>query len=105
MFKRFRRLLVESYIGAIALGIVLADAIRAFTDIFVAPISGWAVETRLQRALPNAPRGLQLNLSLPYLEECVLLILVWYLLLLWLYSKPLDTSTLAESPAESSQGT
>lgn len=96
MFKRLKRLLVTSYVGAIALGILLAEAIRAFTDIFTVPAFTWAT---YRTVLPNSivNRGSPLEQSLPYVGQFILLILVDYLLLLWLYAEPIDSMTTSAS--------
>lgn len=91
MLKRVRRLLVESYIGAIALGILLADAILEFVNIFVAPVAGWFSQNEYGAILGRVPsRAFPYYAALPPLERFIILLLVWYLLLLLLYATPVD---------------
>lgn len=102
MFKRLKRLLVQSYIGAIALGILLADAIVAFTNIFVAPLVVWTVDSGfggISRG-SRSSRGLPLEQSLAPLARFFVLILIWYFLLRWLYSEPLEGSAEAQPSKE-----
>lgn len=105
MFKRVKLLLVESYIGSIALGILLADAVLEFSDIFVTPLANWVARRNFQSVLPNSStaRMSPLRSALPHFESFVVLILVWYLLLLWLYSKPQDNAAPAGQAPKTSQ--
>ena len=41
MLERLKRALVESFVGAIALGYLLAQGILHFVNIFASPIAGW----------------------------------------------------------------
>ena len=44
MLNRIKRALVESFVGAIALGYVLAQTIMHFVNIFASPIAGWVAQ-------------------------------------------------------------
>jgi hypothetical protein len=41
MFERLKQSVVESYVGAIALGWLLAQSLVHFANIFTAPVAGW----------------------------------------------------------------
>ncbi|HEV2489831.1 MAG TPA: hypothetical protein VGT03_08485 [Candidatus Acidoferrales bacterium] len=100
MFERLKRTLVESYVGAIALGYLLAQVILHFVEIFAYPVAVWVsrnyYQSIIQRTTPSA--GLSFQDALPELERFVVLLLVWYLLLRWLYLKPLKKETSVPPP-------
>jgi hypothetical protein len=89
MLDRLKRTLVESYVGAIALGWLLATAVLDFVSIFTAPIQVW-VSGNEYRALShnNGPVGLHLQDALPAIVKTFLVLLIWYFLFRWLYLKP-----------------
>jgi hypothetical protein len=90
VFERLRRTLVESLIGAIALGYLLALDIGYFVNIFVAPVAAWAARKDYQGLMlhTQAPAGFPFRDALPELASFLLLLLVWYLLFRWLYFEP-----------------
>jgi hypothetical protein len=95
MFDRLRQALVESYVGAVALGYLFAEAILHFVNIFASPVAGWI--TRKQYgdfvSRTTAPTGISPQDALPELVRFLLLLLVWYVLMRWLYFKALDKET------------
>lgn len=86
MFKRIKRALVDSYIGAIGLGYLLAQVMLHFISIFSAPVTGWIVQNQSAQ-FTNRPisTSLPLQYALPRLIDFVLLLCLWYILLRWLY--------------------
>jgi len=102
MFKRLKRALVESLIGAIALGWLLADAITHFVGIFTSPVAEWAVRRSYAELGAQTPRpsGIGLKYALPDLITFIALLLIWYVLLRWLYFKPPDGQTAKQAPEE-----
>jgi hypothetical protein len=86
---------VESFVGAIALGYLLAQAILDFVNIFASPVVGWISRkwywglTQHASALP----GFSLQDALPDAVRFFVLLLVWFVLLRWLYFKPLKKET------------
>src|SRR6185437_5096899 len=50
MFERLKRTLVESYVGAIALGYLLAQVILHFVEIFASPVAVWVRETIISQS-------------------------------------------------------
>ena len=95
MLNRLKRALVESFVGAIALGYVLAQTIIHFVNIFASPVAAWIAMDEYRRLMPAslAPQGptstgLPYRNALPELVSFLLLLLVWYVLLRWLYWEP-----------------
>lgn len=100
MFERLKRTLVESYVGAIALGYLLAQVILHFVEIFASPVAAWVERNYYQSIIPRTTpsAGSSFQDALPELERFLVLLLVWYLLLRWLYFKPFKKETCAPSP-------
>jgi len=100
MFDRLRRSLVESFVGALALGWLFAWAILDFVSIFSAPVTNWVSRDELRQAkfagLDTIPATLLLKDALPYVVSSFALFLIGYLLLRWLYFKPLPESATSE---------
>ncbi|MGH9570247.1 MAG: hypothetical protein ACRD4F_11430 [Candidatus Angelobacter sp.] len=92
MFKQLKGVLVTSYVGAIALGWLFAQAIGHFASIFSAPISGWLMRREYRGLLgqANNMRSFSFQDALPELVKTLSLLLVGYFLLRWLYFTPLD---------------
>jgi hypothetical protein len=103
MFDRMKRALVESFVGAIALGYLLAQCILHFVGIFASPISGWVSRNNYRPIIPSGAglAGFSLKDALPDLSRFVVLFLVWYLLVRWLYFTPPKTD--ASQPAPNSE--
>jgi hypothetical protein len=100
MLNRLKRVLVKSFIGAIALGYLFAEAILYFVNIFTAPITAWITQKLYVGLLVSpstASRGLPLQAALPQALGFLVLLLVWYGLLRWLYFTPLVEETVANS--------
>jgi hypothetical protein len=100
MFERLRRVLVESFVGAIALGYLLAECILYFMNIFGSPVSAWVSRNLYQDLMPtaHASGGSSFQLALPELVRFLVLAVVWYGLLRWLYFKPLNIETTEPAP-------
>jgi hypothetical protein len=87
MFKRLKAALVESFVGAIALGWIFSQGILHFAFAFIAPVAGWA-QRKQYRGLAStmgAPVGFTFQDSLPDFLRCIALLLVGYFMLRWLY--------------------
>lgn len=87
MFERFRSVLVSSFVGAIALGWVFAQAILHFAYIFSAPVAGWLTRREYHGVVDRVYGGFSLHDALPELAKSVSLLVVGYVLLRWLYYK------------------
>lgn len=94
MFERLKRALVESFVGAIALGWLFAQGILHFAFVFTAPLAGW-ISRHEYFALVAAktPPGFWLRDSFLELARSSSLLLLGYVLLRWLYFKPLEKGT------------
>src|SRR5579859_1107965 len=100
MFERLKGALVESFVGAMALGYLLAQCILQFVGIFASPISGWVSRNNYRAVIPGgaALAGFSLKDALPDLSRFVVLFLVWYLLVRWLYFTPPKTAASQPAP-------
>src|ERR1700680_5055859 len=78
MFERLRQGVVESYVGAIALGRQSAQSPVHFANTFTASV---------RPDLTTLPPGFSLQAAVPELIRSVSLPLVWYILPRWLYCK------------------
>lgn len=93
MFEQFRSVLVSSFVGAIALGWVFAQAILHFAYIFSAPVAGWLTRREYHGVVGRAYTGFSLHDALPELAKSVSLLVVGYVLLRWLYYKSSQSQT------------
>jgi len=100
MLDRLKRVLVESFVGAIALGYVFAQGLLHFAWIFSAPVAAYLTRREYRGIMERtaAPTGFSLQDALPELARCCALLLVGYVLLRWLYFKPLGEE--APDPAQ-----
>lgn len=100
MLERVKRAVVESYIGAIALGYLLAEVIFAFANIVSSPLSNWIERRDYQYLLQSVAPVSKLHFqdALPPLIRCAVYLTVWYQLLRWLYMTPSRDEKSAPSP-------
>lgn len=105
MFDRLKKSLVESYVGAIALGWLFAQSVVHFAYIFSAPLTTWIMRDEFRGYADHVSSsvGLSLKQGLLELARFVSLFLVWYVLQRWLYFKPLKVaaSDLTQNPPQS----
>jgi hypothetical protein len=103
MLGRMKKALVTSFVGAIALGWLFAQGILHFANIFSAPVAGWLTRRQYRGLMEHANTATAFSLqdALPELVKSFVLLLVGYLLLRWLYFKPLERET-TESGSEQS---
>lgn len=85
--SKLKRALVESHIGAIALGYLLAEAVLYFIGIFSSPVATWLADKRSATIMNRPPVStpLLLQSSLPQFMNFLVLVILWYILLRWLY--------------------
>ena len=87
-----KRALIESYVGAIALGYLLAEVILHFVRIFTEPAAAWVAQN--EQIIPGIQTSVSpLKYAVPQILGFVVLLAVWYALLRWLYLKPSDNSS------------
>ena len=102
MFERLKNALVNSYVGAIALGWVFAQGILHFAYMFSAPVAGWLTRREYHGMTDrDISTSFSLQDALPELIRSFSLVLVAYLLLRWLYYKPLAAETTERHAVES----
>ena len=100
MIDRLKRVLVESFIGAIALGYMLAETVFSLVRVFSSPAAAWS-SRNLYRGLVT---GLTTSSASPLQTAVspaiafVLLLVIWYLLLRWLYFTPVEKEESALNP-------
>jgi hypothetical protein len=107
MFKRLRKALVTSFVGAVALGWVFAQGILHFAYAFSAPLAEWVRRREYQRftncTTTTTPTGIFFHDALLELVRSLSLLLFGYFLLRWLYFKPLEQETTESGSEQSSQ--
>ena len=89
MLRRLRTVLVKSFVGAIALGWIFAQAILHFGYTIVAPLGDWLNRRLCCSTEEAAAAKFNFLAAVPDLLRFVSLLVVGYLLLRWLYFKPL----------------
>ena len=98
MLKRLKRSLVESYVGAIALGWIFAQSIFYFAGALLAPFTAWISRNEYQRVAGefSKSQGPLLQDALTSLARSFALLLLGYLLLRWLYFKPIQEESIGD---------
>ncbi|HXT85507.1 MAG TPA: hypothetical protein VN745_00660 [Verrucomicrobiae bacterium] len=95
MFKQLKSILVESYVGAIALGYLLAESVLYLVSLVAAPVTAWATEERYRTTMSRQMSWA--DLAGPDLIETlvkfILLLLFWFILIRWLYFRRPDEPT------------
>jgi hypothetical protein len=87
MFRRLKTALVDSFVGAIAAGYLLAEALENIGYAFAAPFSHWMSERALQLASYSTAERPSLSLSagLTSLLLGSIYLLISLVLVRWLY--------------------
>ncbi|HXY10215.1 MAG TPA: hypothetical protein VEI52_20400 [Terriglobales bacterium] len=100
-----KQALVESYVGAIALGYAFAQGILHFVNIFASPFAGWISRKEYGGLVPRttALPGFTLQDALPEAVRFFFLVLVWLVLMRWLYLKPLKEDVSEQAPDSEAQ--
>ncbi|HEY2456272.1 MAG TPA: hypothetical protein VGI13_03135 [Candidatus Acidoferrum sp.] len=90
MIERLKQALVDSYVGAIALGYALAQCIFHFVNIFATPIAGWITRKEYKDVIAHDTPlvGFTFADALPEVVRFGLLLMAWYFLVRWLYFTP-----------------
>lgn len=97
MLDRLKSALVDSYVGTVALGYMLAQCVLHFANVFANPIAGWITRGEYKDIATRygAPIvGFTFRDGLPELVRFVFLLAVWFVLLRWLYLTPLKRDVL-----------
>jgi predicted Kef-type K+ transport protein len=101
MLERLKGALVETYVGAIALGWLLAQDIMYFVGIFSTPVAGWVSQNtyrEITQKTTTGSAGFPFQVALPELVRTVLLLLIWYALFHWLYLNPFKLQSAEPAP-------
>ncbi len=86
MLERVKTALVDSFVGAIAIGLLLSEGISQIVRVAVNPITVWLQERQYPGNYPvGAPRIASIESMLSQLLMSVFLLLIAYGLLRWLY--------------------
>jgi hypothetical protein len=95
MLERLKKVLVSSFVGAITLGWLFAHGVLHFAYVFSAPVASWLTRREYHGMTDRANISMSFSLqdALPELGRSFSLLLVAYLLLRWLYYKPLPSET------------
>ena len=89
MFEKLRNTLVSSYVGAIGIGWILADAALRIAYGFSAPVTQWIARHEYRELANNAwPNQILLRDAVPDLVRALGLLIMGYFLLRWLYMRP-----------------
>lgn len=100
MLKRWKRTLVETYVGAIALGYLFAEAVLRLANIFAWPLADWTTHKEVPEFMHGASaRALLLRDVLTQSVAFLLLFLLWYVLFRWLYLKPSEKNEPEPTPS------
>lgn len=102
MFKKLKMTLVNSFVGALALGWLFAQAILHFAYVFSAPVASWLTRREYQRMTDHPVATFSLQDAIPELIKSTSMLLIGYFLLRWLYYKPLESEA-SESGQEQKQ--
>lgn len=100
MLSRLKRCIVGSFVGAIALGWLLANVILDFVNIFATPVASWVQRGEFHgfSERTQIPTGFMVRDALPAAERFILLAVIWYGLFRWLYMSPQDNKGKEEMP-------
>ena len=82
-----KELLVDSFVGAIALGLLLSNAIVRLANGLTMPVTNWLVRTQFQGFTNPPPQPFSLREGGPELIRAFVLFVIWCALLYSLYFK------------------
>jgi hypothetical protein len=86
MLERVKTALVDSFVGAILIGLLLSQGISQIVRVAVNPITVWLQQRQYSENYPvGSPRAVPIETMLPQLLMSVLMLLIAYGLLRWLY--------------------
>jgi hypothetical protein len=104
MLDRLKTALVDSFAGAIALGLLFAGGIQSIASIFSEPVTRWILERIQQQQYaryPNpyaSPPPFPFEMAIPHLFTALFLLGASYVLLRWLYFPPEEKQDLDLAP-------
>jgi hypothetical protein len=100
MLDRLKSALVDSYVGAVALGYMLAQCVLHLANVFANPVAGWITRGEYKDVVTYGTSmvGFTFRDGLPELVRFVLLLAAWFVLVRWLYLTPLKRDALVSTP-------
>jgi hypothetical protein len=109
MLDRFKTALVDSFAGAIVLGILVAEGIQRVAYIFSEPVIRWLLQRFQEQQISRNsvvyqfPPRFPFEMAIPELFTALFLLGASYVLLRWLYFPPAEKQDQEETP-EPEQG-
>ena len=87
MFKRLKNVLVDSFVGTIALGWIFAQGLKGLVDFLIEPATRWLTQRQywVRTHSDSNPPVFPFPMAISYLLTSLFLILISYFLLRWLY--------------------
>ena len=100
MLKRLKTALVDSFVGAIALGWLLAEGVIHFVNVFIEPVEHWISQRQYWEMLhlSSSPPRFPFQLVLSELLTSVCQLLIAYGLLRWLYYPATEKQDQEQTP-------
>lgn len=102
MFPRLKKALVDSFVGAIAVGFLFAEGAQQIMSIFTAPFASWIELKEMHWLLPQSTPepALLFRSSLPHLAQALFLLAMSWVLLRWLYYPPRKNQEQGRAPEQ-----
>ena len=88
--RRLKRAIVESFVGAVALGYLLAEGIMSLVSIFTAPLNSWIARQDYGSEV-HVNTAFSFRYAWPQVARSIGLLVLFYILLRWLYFTPVET--------------
>ena len=95
--RRLKRASVESFVGAVALGYLLAEGIMSLVSIFTAPLSSW-IARKDYGSVSHISSEFSFSYAWPQAARAIGLLVLFYILLRWLYFTPVETPVATGTP-------
>ena len=94
--RKLKRAIVESFVGAVALGYLLAEGIMSVVGIFTAPLSSW-IARKDYGSVTHISSEFSFSYAWPQAARAIGLLVLFYILLRWLYFAPVETPITADT--------
>ncbi len=104
MLDRMKTALVDSFAGAIALGVLFSEGIQRIAYIFVDPVNRWLLQRFQQQqnsggsVVYQVPQRFPFEFAIPQLFTALFLLVASYVLLRWLYFPPTPEQDQGQPP-------
>jgi len=94
--RKLKRAIVESFVGAVALGYLLAEGIMSVVSIFTAPLNSWITRQDYGSEV-HVNTAFSFRYAWPQAARSIGLLVLFYIHLRWLYFTPVETPITSES--------